>query len=129
MVTFPFGWAGPTPSLTPPPAWIRAAKIEIAKDINSLLGETVNEGETYAEVATGRDLLPLIDCRVRAAKADPNVLWLFCNVNFRVKTMNGAVVPQMCRLSFAVKNRDLRTLIRGPNAQIDDCLSSLNTAE
>lgn len=94
-------------------------KIEAAaaNSMDSILSDTVNEGEGQAKVDQ-------VKCSSAKKKNDPTVNVIRCDMNFAVSYGN-AKCSTSCFMIYTMKNIDLKTLT--PNSGLEDrCIENLS---
>jgi hypothetical protein len=99
-------------------------KLSIARDIDSILGDTVNEGEMHAGVKF-INKVPQMDCNLIDSKKDPETKLARCDVRFVVEHDEGPSCETSCFLIYKVKNKDI-TPVRDLE---DSCLENLATTD
>lgn len=85
----------------------------VTRSIDGILSDTVNEGETFAQVKMLRGKKPSMTCVVAPAKNIPNTELAKCDVDFSVKitsTRPYLKCETSCFLIYKITNKDLNTL-------------------
>ena len=99
-------------------------KLAIAHDINSIFGDTVNEGEMHAKVKL-INKVPVMSCDIIASKDDPEMKLARCDVEFTVDHTDDPSCEASCFLIYKMKNRALSP-VRDLEAA---CLENLATTD
>lgn len=96
----------------------------VARDIQGLVDDTVNEGEQTAYVVYEREQ-PLVECKLSNSRQQPGYKWAFCRVAFRVR-YESAQEMRTCHLLYTFHPNDLRRSLRiGDEDTEMDCVEYL----
>lgn len=106
-----------------------AVKQAVARDFDLLLADTVNEGDILASVKHNRGI-PQMGCVLAPSRKNLNLELIKCQIVFKVT--NTLAKPhrsceESCFLIYVIQDRDVRSIKRGPDRLIDQCLERLST--
>ena len=106
------------------------AKLAVANDIDALVGDTVNEGESEAYVLrTGTKKAPQVKCKIKSVP-ERSLEILLCEVTFRIKPYKAQWTQRTCDLTYLLHiNKAFPTLSRGKDSIFDRCIEILNEGE
>lgn len=106
-----------------------AIKTAVANDIDALVGDTVNEGETEAYVlwrGKGKNKAPVVICSNKSLP-ERQMEVLRCAVTFRVKTYDKSIILKDCDLTYLLhtNKKPFPHIVRGHEAIFNRCLEAL----
>ncbi len=102
----------------------------IAYDLNSILNETVNEGEMNVQVkrASGKSVMT---CSIIPATNLPELNLAKCDVTFEVKLTHRSPIQKCetsCLIIYEIEKKEITQLTRN-EALVEECLEDLSSTE
>lgn len=103
----------------------------VARSMNSILSDTVNEGETFAQVKVLRGKKPSVSCVIIPSKNSPTTSLAKCDVDFSVKITSSRPYLKCeasCFLIYKITNNDLSSLTAVDSLE-SQCIENLSSTD
>ena len=111
------------------PAPVPTLLLSVARHLQALADDTVNEGAQNAQVVF-EGAVPAVSCKVSDVKNQPGVKWAFCKVQFEVSFEDSEeTVQRECNVLFSfnpARVNQFGPVLERNEDHIADCLETLS---